>query len=163
MKEIVVMWVFEEDSYQNVLDLRKRYFNVASDHHPHITFAHYLSIDEDELIKHIDTFIQSISPFEVTFDKVMLLNQYVVITTPFDFELKRYYALFHKKFSPLLNVYTQRENFIPHTTIIAGEHNIKALEQDFKPVRLKIDKCEVSWIKTDGFEIIKTYRLKKVG
>ena len=96
MKEIVVMWVFEEDSYQNVLDLRKRYFNVASDHHPHITFAHYLSIDEDELIKHIDTFIQSVSPFEVTFDKVMLLNQYVVLTTPFDNELKRYYALFHK-------------------------------------------------------------------
>ncbi|MFA5719781.1 MAG: 2'-5' RNA ligase family protein [Acholeplasmataceae bacterium] len=163
MKELVVMWVFDDESYQKILNIRKHYFNQSTDNHPHITFAHYLSIDEQLLIEHTDAFIKEVEAFEVVCESVMTLNKYVVLKTSYTNKLKDYYALFHKKFTNLLNEYTTSENFIPHITLTSSEHPINEVINAFKSLRLKIDKCEISWIKETGFEIIKTYHLKKAG
>lgn len=157
------MWVYDKESYERILHLRKQKLKADKDNHPHITFAHYELVDETKIIKHTDKFIKQVNVFNVTFDAVTLFDETIVMTTPFENEIKRYYEIYHKKYQKYLNTYTMIDNFIPHTTLITNEDLFEPFKDTFKPLHLTIDKCQISWVKADGFEIIKTYELKKVG
>lgn len=163
MKELVVMWVFEDDSYQTILNLRKEAFKSSTDNHPHITFAHYESMDSRKLIAYTDQFIKQVECFNVDVDGINQFDQTIVLNIKFDNEIKRYYEIFHEKFSDQLNHFTQQENYIPHITLVTGDYQVESLVKVFKPLHLTINQCQISWIKEDGFEIIKTYTFKKVG
>lgn len=156
------MWVFQDKHYQDILSYRRRLVPTIEDNHPHITFAHYIGLDEDKLIKHTDAFVKNIKQFKVRFvDYKEFLNT-LVLLVPYENEIKKYYELFHIKYKEFLNPFTKTNgNYIPHTTLFVGEDVIEKVKNTFYPFEALVSRVDISLIKEQGFEVLKTYELEK--
>jgi 2'-5' RNA ligase len=79
-KKYVVMAVFDEQTTQEIYDLRKRLFDsntITADHAktlsdwpPHITIAAYDSVDIDELLQWTEEFSKNYSSFDIVFSSL---------------------------------------------------------------------------------------------
>lgn len=152
-------------SYRNALNVR--YGVPIKEIYPHITLAHYVEIDTEEIIKYSEKFAKEIKAFNVKYDSIEALSQNCIacMVNPHG-RITELYNKYHAEYDSYCDIWTKKENglWIPHSTIYGNyELNLEEmsmyLEKDFTPFEGKVIRFELSQINEDGFEIIYSKKL----
>lgn len=166
MKRICAIFSLDEGTKDRIQAYRDaltvKYGVPRKSIYPHITLAHYVAIEQEEIIEYSEKFIKGIHAFNVQYNAIEVLggNCIACIVNP-SCIITDLYNRYHEKFDSHCDVWTKKENklWIPHSTIY-GEAESKLeemksfLESQFTPFEGKVIGFELSQINEDGFEII---------
>lgn len=153
-------------SYRNALTVS--YGIPRKEIYPHITLAHYVEVDTEEIINYSEKFVREIQAFSVQYDSIKALsgNCVACIVNP-NGRIIDLYNKYHAEFDSCCDIWTKKENglWIPHSTIYGNsESNLEEmsmhLEKNFVPFQGKVIRFELSQINEDGFDIIFSKKLE---
>lgn len=166
MKRICAILSLDEKTkikIQNYRDLLTIRYGVSKKIlYPHITIAHYISIDMEEIIKYTGDFVKEMNAFNIQYGTIEILedNCIACMVNP-DNKITEFYNMYHHRYDEHCDKWTKKENklWVPHSTIY-GKSNPKlaemkaSLEDDFIPFKAKVIGLELSLIKENGYQII---------
>lgn len=172
MRRICAIFCLDEqtkDKIQSYRDaLTVSYGIPKREMYPHITLAHYVEIDTEEIIKYSEKLLKEIHAFSVQYDSIKVLsgNCIACIVNPKG-KITDFYNTYHTEYDSYCDTWTKKENklWIPHSTIYGNsESKLEEmeiyLEKSFVPFEGKVIRFELSQINEDGFEIIFSKNLK---
>lgn len=136
--------------------------------YPHITLAHYIAIDREEIIKYSEEFVKQIHSIEIQYDSIeVLLGNCIACIVNANGKITDFYNKYHLKFDNYCDKWTKKESglWIPHSTIYGKcdlklEEMKKYLKKTFTPFKGKVTSFELSQINEEGFEIIYSKNFK---
>ncbi len=171
MKRICAIFCLDEDTSHRIQGYRDALAAVfglpKSAIYPHITIAHFIEIDPDEIISYSKAFVTNVKCFSVQLDAIGVFSGSCVASmiNPTG-EITNLYHEYHNAYDALCDKWTKKENNLwqPHSTIYVGaetrlEEMKDYLEGVFIPFEGRAVRFELSQINDNGFEIIYSQEL----
>ena len=137
---------------------------------PHVTLGCFLSDEQSDLLEKVESFVKSVTPFEVTFHSIGAFEPYVLFASPVkDERLTQLNALLHES---LLNSYEPAENanylpdrWMPHCSLavrLDAEQfaKAKAIESEIDlPFTARVTKIALA--KCNPYNVMATWNINE--
>jgi len=169
--EICAIWRLNEQATSELEKLRAVLSQFGITYEPmygHITFAHYLCIEEEAILQYAKESCMYMKRFPVFFDELAILSTQCIVCRPSIVnEIAAYYCQFHEKYDEACDVWTRatEKRWLPHCTLYySSKANLKAIKAEmdkkFVPFCGWADKLELSVVKEQAYEVIFSQKLQ---
>ncbi len=168
--EICAIWRLNEQATAELEKLRAVLSQFGITYGPiygHITFAHYLCIEEAAILQYAKESCTYMNRFPVFFDELAILSTQCIVCRPrIANEMVAYYNRFHEKYDEACDLWTMatQKLWLPHCTLYySSKENLEAIKAEmdkrFVPFCGWADKLELSVVKEQEYEVIFSQRL----
>ena len=169
--EICAIWRLNEQAIAELEKLRGALSQFGIVYRPlygHITFAHYLHIEEAIILEHAKKSCIYMKRFPVFFDELAILSTQCIVCRPrIANEMEAYYNKFHRKYDEACDMWTSaaQKRWRPHCTLYySSKADLEAIktemEKRFVPFCGWADKLELSVVQGQEYEVIFSQKLQ---
>jgi hypothetical protein len=169
-KEVSAVWVLDDATNQKLNEIRKVLYIFGIEPGPvygHITFAHFLDVDVDEILEYTRRFAAGKSSFHINCNALGYLSTNCIACIPSTSgKLLEYYEEYHREFDSYCNVWTKAESglWLPHISLFYSEildmgKVLGEMAKRFVQFSGKIVRLELSIVNESGFDIIYSHKL----
>ena len=165
IKDVYAIWILDEETNRKLNEIRKvlEIFNIKySPIYGHITFASFINIDGDKILKYTKEFSKEIKSFDINCSALGFLSSNCIACIPSTTgKLQEYYANYHREFDSYCNIWTSMADglWLPHISLYSSDTEdlgsiIGEMLKRFSQFKGRIIRMELSTWDGNDFDII---------
>lgn len=159
----------DKDARKRLLPLQQEAekHGIARRHlHGHITLAAYTGANTEEFIASCKQICTAFAPFRIRYDELRILREpsTIAVCPAKGGTLLELYQHISGQWAAELNVWSQPEIWLPHTTLLQApdadlDAVLYAMQRIFHPIDASISTIEFSAVTPDGYVIVDSVKL----
>lgn len=158
VKDVYAIWVLDDETNRKLDEIKKALetFNIEyKSIYGHITFASFIDIEVEEIVKYTKRFSEKIESFDINCSALGFLSSNCIACIPSTTgKLQEYYNEYHREFDSYCNVWTSMADglWLPHISLyfsdtkdlgaIIGEMLKKFTQFKGKVIRLELSEWD---------------------